>query len=134
MATAKTDKPKAREYRTLTQLMEQPAGECLDALAKVAPAIERVMDKSGLLDMLINKQGTASSTEEAEDIVKTFMQALLRYGMGECQADMLEIIAAINGTTPEQLRRDCTGWELVKMIKAVLTDRDFFTSARALLQ
>lgn len=132
MATAKAEK--AKEYRTLTQLMEQPAGECLDAIARVAPAIERVLDKSGLLDMLIEKQGTADSEDDAGEIVKEFMRALLRYGMGECQGDMVEIIAAINGTTPEQLRKECTGWELVKMIKTILTDRDFFTSVRALLQ
>lgn len=127
MAEKKTEK----KYRTLTEVLDAPAGECLDVVAIAAPAIERLVNKCGLIDYLVENGGTANSVEEAKGYAKIMTSTLLRYALGECQDDAVAIIAAINGITPEELRRKCTGWELVSMIKTMVTDKDFFQSLQA---
>lgn len=127
MAEKKTEK----KYRTLTEVLDAPAGECLDVVAIAAPAIERLVNKCGLIDYLVENGGTANSVEEAKGYAKIMTSTLLRYALGECQDDAVAIIAAINGITPEELRRKCTGWELVSMIKTMVTDKDFFHSLQA---
>lgn len=127
MAEKKTEK----KYRTLTEVLDAPAGECLDVVAIAAPAIERLVNKCGLIDYLVENGGTANSIEEAKGYAKIMTSTLLRYALGECQDDAVAIIAAINGITPEELRRKCTGWELVNMIKTMVTDKDFFQSLQA---
>ena len=128
MAEKKTEKKK---YRTLTEVLDAPAGECLDVVAIAAPAIERLVNKCGLIDYLVENGGTANSVEEAKGYAKIMTSTLLRYALGECQDDAVAIIAAINDITPEELRRECTGWELVSMIKTMVTDKDFFQSLQA---
>ena len=127
MAEKKTEK----KYRTLTEVLDAPAGECLDVVAIAAPAIERLVNKCGLIDYLVENGGTANSVEDAKGYAKIMTSTLLRYALGECQDDAVAIIAAINGITPEELRRKCTGWELVSMIKTMVTDKDFFQSLQA---
>lgn len=127
MAEKKTEK----KYRTLTEVLDAPAGECLDVVAIAAPAIERLVNKCGLIDYLVENGGTANSIEEAKGYAKIMTSTLLRYALGECQDDAVAIIAAINGVTPEELRSKCTGWELVSMIKTMVTDKDFFQSLQA---
>lgn len=127
MAEKKTEK----KYRTLTEVLDAPAGECLDVVAIAAPAIERLVNKCGLIDYLVENGGTANSIEEAKGYAKIMTSTLLRYALGECQDDAVAIIAAINGITPEELRKSCTGWELVSMIRAMVTDKDFFQSLQA---
>ena len=128
MAEKKTDKKK---YRTLTEVLDAPACECLDAVAIAAPAIERMVNKCGIIDYLVENGGKADSMEEAKGYAKIMTSTVLRYALGECQDDAVAIIAAINGITPEELRRECTGWELVSMIRAMVTDKDFFQSLQA---
>ena len=120
-----------KKYRTLTEVLDAPAGECLDVVAIAAPAIERLVNKCGLIDYLVENGGKADSMEEAKGYAKIMTSTLLRYALGECQDDAVAIIAAINGITPEELRRKCTGWELVSMIKTMVTDKDFFQSLQA---
>ena len=120
-----------KKYRTLTEVLDAPAGECLDVVAIAAPAIERLVNKCGLIDYLVENGGTANSVEEAKGYAKIMTSTLLRYALGECQDDAVAIIAAINGITPEELRKSCTGWELVSMIKTMVTDKDFFHSLQA---
>ena len=127
MAEKKTEK----KYRTLTEVLDAPAGECLDVVAIAAPAIERLVNKCGLIDYLVENGGTANSVEEAKGYAKIMTSTLLRYALGECQDDAVQIVAAINGMTAEELRRECTGWELVAMIKTMVTDKDFFQSLQA---
>ena len=122
-----------KAFKTISDLLEQPAGECVDVLAEVAPAIERVANRSGLLDMMVAAQGTANDEAEAEKMVKAFISALLKHALGDCNGDVLTIIAAVNGITVEELRSDYSGWQLVRMVKAIITDKGFFTSLRALL-
>lgn len=120
-----------KSYKTLTDLLNEPAGDCMEAIARVAPAIERVANRSGLLDMLIQQQGTAANEAEAGDIVKEFISALLAHCLGDCKDEMLDIIAAINGMTVEELKENYTGWQLVEMVKSIVTDQDFFTSLQS---
>lgn len=127
MAEKKTEK----KYRTLTEVLDAPAGECLDVVAIAAPAIERLVNKCGLIDYLVENGGTANSLDEAKGYAKIMTSTLLRYALGECQDDAVAIIAAINGITPDELRKSCTGWELVSMIKTMVTDKDFFQSLQA---
>lgn len=127
MAEKKTEK----KYRTLTEVLDAPAGECLDVVAIAAPAIERLVNKCGLIDYLVENGGTANSIEEAKGYAKIMTSTLLRYALGECQDDAVQIVAAINGMTADELRKSCTGWELVSMIKTMVTDKDFFQSLQA---
>lgn len=132
MAEKKQEKQQEeKKYRTLTEVLDAPAGECLDVVAIAAPAIERLVNKCGLIDYLVENGGTANSLDEAKGYAKIMTSTLLRYALGECQGDAVEIIAAINGMSAEELRRECTGWELVSMIKTMVTDKDFFQSLQA---
>lgn len=132
MAEKKQEKQQEeKKYRTLTEVLDAPAGECLDVVAIAAPAIERLVNKCGLIDYLVENGGTANSIDEAKGYAKIMTSTLLRYALGECQDDAVAIISAINGTTPEELRSKCTGWELVSMIRAMVTDKDFFQSLQA---
>lgn len=132
MAEKKQEKQQEeKKYRTLTEVLDAPAGECLDVVAIAAPAIERLVNKCGLIDYLVENGGTANSVEEAKGYAKIMTSTLLRYALGECQGDAVDIIAAINGMSAEELRRECTGWELVSMIKTMVTDKDFFQSLQA---
>ena len=125
------EKKNEKKYRTLTEVLDAPAGECLDVVAIAAPAIERLVNKCGLIDYLVENGGTANSIDEAKGYAKIMTSTLLRYALGECQGDAVEIIAAINGMSAEELRSKCTGWELVSMIKTMVTDKDFFQSLQA---
>lgn len=127
-----TEKQAAKTYKTLSEIMEEPAGECLDIIARVAPALERFISKSGIIRTLIEKQGTASTKEEAAEMAELTAAAILKYALGECQGEAVEIVAAVNGLTVEELRRDYTGWELAKMIKAVVMDKGFLLHVRTL--
>ena len=131
MAEKKQEKQEEKKYRTLTEVLDAPAGECLDVVAIAAPAIERLVNKCGLIDYLVENGGTANSIDDAKGYAKIMTSTLLRYALGECQDDAVAIIAAINDITPEELRRKCTGWELVSMIKTMVTDKDFFQSLQA---
>lgn len=122
-----------KSYRTLSEVMEQPAGECLDIIARVAPAIERFTVKSGIIRALIEKQGTAQTVEAAAEMAELTAAAVLKYALGECQQEAVEVVAAVNGLTVEALRTEYTGWELARMIKAVVCDPGFLSSARKLI-
>jgi hypothetical protein len=130
--TAKSTE-KIKEFRTLSDVMNEPSGECLDIIARVAPAIERFANKSGIIGKILEKQGTAESVEQAVEIVELTASAVLRYALGECQSETVEIVAAVNGLTVDQVRNDYTGWELAKMVKAVVMDKGFLSSVRTLL-
>lgn len=121
-----------RKWRTLSDLMEANSGESLEAVARVAPAIERIITKSGLLRSVLEKGGTARNEAEALDIAESVASALLRYCLGENIGDAVEVLAAINGMTAAELKSSTTTWELVGMVKALVTDEDFFTSLRTL--
>lgn len=121
-----------RKWRTLSDLMEANSGESLEAVARVAPAIERIITKSGLLRSVLEKGGTARNKAEALDMAESVASALLRYCLGENIGDAVEVLAAINGMTAEELKKNTTTWELVGMIKALVTDEGFFTSLRTL--
>lgn len=126
-----TKKPRA--VKTLSEIMEQPSGECLDVIARVAPALERFVNRSGVIRSLIENQGKAATVEEGADMAETMVSVLLRYAMGECQNEAVEIVAAVNGMTVEQLRTECSGWEVARMIKALVGDKGFTSHLRTLL-
>lgn len=127
------EKQQEQSFKTLSDLMEQPAGECLDLIARVAPALERICKKSGIIRTVIATGGTATNLDEALDMAEATATTVLKYALGECQDDAVEIVAAINGLTVEELRGNYSGWQLVKMIKAVVMDKGFLSSARSLL-
>ena len=130
--TAKSTE-KIKEFRTLSDIMNAPSGEGLDIIARVAPAIERFANKSGIIGKILEKQGTATSVEQAVEIAELTASAVLRYALGECQSETVEIVAAVNGLTVDQVRNDYTGWEFAKMVKAVVMDKGFLSSVRTLL-
>lgn len=126
-----TKKPRA--VKTLSEIMEQPSSECLDVIARIAPALERFVTRSGVIRYLIENQGKAATVEEGADMAETMVSVLLRYAMGECQNEAVEIVAAVNGMTVEQLRSECSGWEVARMIKALVGDKGFTSYLRTLL-
>lgn len=128
-----TEQNKEKTFRTLSDVMDAPAGDGMETIARIAPAIEKLATKSGLLDLIIEKQGTAETEAEAVEIVKGALAALMKYGLGECLEDMVEVLAAINGRTVEELKADYTGWDVVRMAKAVISDKAFFSLLRTLL-
>lgn len=131
MTNNKETKPRA--CKTLSEIMEQPSGECLDIIARVAPAIERFTTKSGVIRSLIESEGKAATVEEGAKMAETMVSVILRYALGECQNEAVEIVAAVNGLTVEQLRKECSGWEVARMIKALVSDKGFLSSLRTLL-
>jgi hypothetical protein len=133
MTEKKQQTAEPRAYKTLSDLMEQPSGECLDVIARVAPALERFVNRSGVIRSLLENQGKANTEAEAVDMAETMVSAILRYAMGECQSEAVEIVAAVNGMTVKQLRAECNGWEVARMIKALVSDKGFFSSLRTLL-
>lgn len=122
-----------KKYRTISDVMNQPADETLAVIATIAPAIERVATKSGLLHLILEKQGTAASDAEAIEIVEGAVSALMRYALGECMDEMKAIIAAVNGLTPEEMGQRFNGWDVVNAAKAIITDKDFFSLLRSLI-
>lgn len=131
MTEKKETKPRAA--MTLSEIMAQPSGECLDIIARVAPAIERFAMKSGVIRSLIENEGRANTIEEGAKMAEEMASVFLRYALGECQNEAVEIVAAVNGLTAEQLRSECSGWEVAKMIKALVSDKGFLSSLRTLL-
>lgn len=122
-----------KKYRTISDVMSQPADETLAVIATIAPAIERVATKSGLLHLILEKQGTAATDAEAVEIVEGAVSALMRYALGECMDDMKAIIAAVNGLSVEEMGKRYTGWDVVNAAKAIITDKDFFSLLRSLI-
>ena len=122
-----------KKFRTISDVMGQDANESMAVIATIAPAIERVATKSGLLHLILEKQGTAKTDAEAIEIVEGAVSALMRYALGECMDDMKAIIAAVNGLTVEELGEQFTGWDVVGAAKAIVTDKDFFSLLRSLI-
>ena len=88
--------------------------------------------KSGILRTVLNAGGTARSKKEALDIAEGVVSALLRHCLGENIDDAVEIVAAVNGMTADELKAEVSTMELVRMVKAMVTDEGFFTSLRTL--
>lgn len=122
-----------KKFRTVSDVMSQNAEESMAVIATIAPAIERIATKSGLLHLIVEKQGTAADSAEAGVIVEGAISALMRYALGECMDDMKSIIAAVNGLTVEEMGEQFTGWDVVSAAKTIITDKDFFSLLRSLI-
>ena len=131
--TEKNKEAKPRACKTLSDIMAQPSGECLDVIARIAPALERIVTKCGVIRFLLENQGRANTVEEGVEMAEMMASVILRYAMGECQAEAVEIVTAVNGMTVDQLRSECNGWEVARMIKALVGDKGFTSSLRTLL-
>lgn len=133
MTKENSKQTKPRAVKTLSEIMAQPSGECLDVIARVAPAIDRFTVKSGVIRSLIESEGKAATVEEGVEMAEMMASVILRYALGECQDEAVEIVAAVNGLTVDQLRSECSGWEVARMIKALVSDKGFLSSLRTLL-
>ena len=131
--TKENKEAKPRACKTLSDIMAQPSGECLDVIARIAPALERIVTKCGVIRFLLENQGRANTVEEGVEMAEMMASVILRYAMGECQAEAVEIVAVVNGMTVDQLRSECNGWEVARMIKALAGDKGFTSSLRTLL-
>lgn len=117
-----------KEFRTLSDVLDAPAEEGLHVIAACAGAIERIDAKAGIIDFIIDNQGAAVNAEEGGELVKHLIRIMLKHALGDCMGDCLQIVAAVNNTTPEKLKKEHTGGELVKMVKAIISDKAFFSS------
>ena len=136
-----------KTYKTLTDLLNAPARESMAAIARVAPAIERIARSSGIFDLVFSNavmdvydakaQGKGATKKQAEALKETGVEITLRvlkYGLGENLSDMQEIIAAINGITVDELLDAYTTAEIIKMVKAIVSDQGFLSSLATLTE
>jgi hypothetical protein len=127
------EKTEPRAYRTLSDVLEMPVEEGAQILARVAPALERFARKSGIFSVMFEMAGTASSEAEAAKMGEEVALLVLRYALGECLEDMQEIIAAINGMSKEDLKKNYTVADVIRMIKSMVGDKGFLSSVRTLI-
>lgn len=137
-----------KTYRTVTDVLNMPAGESEPLIMRAAPAIARVADSIGVLDTFFDRDYvifseparfaglTAKERERIEtkvlDMGKDTVRAFLSKGLGECLPDVKEIIAAINGMGLAELNERYTTLEVIAMAKAVITDQGFLSFAATL--
>lgn len=138
----------SKGYKTLSQLMDAPAGECMQAIARVAPAIGTIAEKTGIFKLLFSdtvikansqsymRHATKKERERiADEMASTGEQILLRLlkvGLGECLPEMQEVLAAINGISRDELLAKYSTREIIGMVKEVLGDDGFLSSMRTL--
>lgn len=136
---------KAKTYRTITDLLNMPAGEAEPLIMRAAPAIERVADACGLFDTFFDPDFVAyqdkrafaklnkAERERVEAKVlgmgKEIMRKLMAKGLGECLPDVVDVLAAVQGVTADELRATYTTLEVIGMAKAVLSDQGFLSFA-----
>lgn len=137
-----------KTYRTLTDLLNMPAGEAEPLIMRAAPAIERVADAVGLFDTFfdsdfITYQDKATfmgrSKAERERIEakvlgmgKDLMRNLMAKALGECLPDVVDVLAAVQGVSVREFRERYTTLEVISMARAIIGDPGFFTFAATL--
>ena len=135
----------AKTYRTLTDLLNMPAGEAEPLIMRAAPALERVADACGLFDTFFDKDFLTAQDpramaklnkaerERVEARVlamgKELTRKLFAKGLGECLPDVIDVLAAIQGVSASELKASRTTLEVINMAKAVLSDPGFFSFA-----
>lgn len=132
-----------KTFRTISEIMEMPAGESEPIIMRAAPAIGRVADAVGLFDIFFNKDVITSKNADAmaklsakerqrvADSVlnqgKELTSKLLTIGLGPSFPDFKEIVAAINGITLDELNKNYTTADLIDAIKTLLNDKGFLS-------
>lgn len=146
MAESKQE-TQGKTYRTLTQVMQAPARESMPIIARIAPAIERIVTKTGILKLMFsntvalasNQRAMAKLSEkkqaeiraEMEGIGEQAVSALLK-SLGDCMPEYEEILAAINGVSVDELLDNYSMSDIVNMIKTIVSDNGFLSSLRTL--
>lgn len=140
-------KPAKAIYKTLTEIMAAPARESMPIVARIAPAMEQIAAKTGILSLMFsetvalatNAAALAKLNEGERAAVRADMAALgeqvtlkLLGSIGSCMPEYQEILAALNGITVDELLDNYTAKDIIEMIKAVITDNDFLASLRTL--
>lgn len=140
-----TAKNNEKTYRTLTEIMAAPAGESLETIARVAAPIERIISGTGALKLLFNEtvataqdpKALAKMTDEERAEINNKMieigaevVALLLRSLADYMPECKEVLAAVNGVTVAELEESYTGFEIVRMVKALVSDEGFLSSVR----
>ena len=139
-----------RSFRTVSDVLNMPAGESEPIIMRAAPAIGRVVEAVGLLDVFfdsdfatyqsaremakLSKKERERVTEHVLSMGKGLTAALLTKGLGECLPDVKEIIAAVNGLTLAELNANYSTLEIIAAAKALLKDEGFLSLARGFMQ
>ena len=146
--TATTKEVTARAYKTLGEIMNAPARESMPIIARVAPAIESIATKTGILSLMFDNAVVTATNAAAMQKLPKEQQAkvrgdLMKIGenvtiklvgsIGSCMPEYQEILAAINGITVDELLDNYTAKQIIEMIKTVVSDKDFLTSVRTLV-
>lgn len=134
-----------KTYRTVSDVLNMPAGEAEPLIMRAAPAIERVASAVGVFDTFFDPdyvkyqdRATFARLDEAEreritnkvlNMGKNILQQLLGKALGECLPDVMEVLAAVNGITVAQLKATYTTLEVINMAKAVIGDPGFLSFA-----
>ena len=123
-----------KEFRTLSDVLAAPAEEGLAVIAVCAPAICRIDEKSGIIDFMLENQGRAVDEQQGADLVAGLLRIVLKHCLGDCMDDCVEVLAAVNGMTVEQLKKEYSSADIIRMVKRLVSDKDFFTSLRTLAE
>lgn len=142
-----TEESSKAEYRTLSDILDMSAKEGAPIVARIAPAIDEIATKTGILKLVFNNtvaiannpraMARMSAKEQAKikaqmaGIGESVLSALMQ-SMGTCMPQYVEVLAAINGMTARELEERCTMRELVDMVKALVSDAAFLDSVQTL--
>lgn len=140
-----TEKTEAKKYRTVTEVMEMPAGESLAIIAAIAAPVERIVSGSGALKLLFNETVAVANDPEAMESMTAKQRAAINAKMIDLGAEVIallirslseympeckEILAALNGVTVKQLEEEYNGLEVIKMVRELVSDQGFLSLAR----
>lgn len=136
----------SKTYRTLTEVLNMPAGESEPIIMRAAPAIASVADGVGLFDAFFDedflklqdskafaklpKKEQQRIESKVSEMGKTLSKNLLAKGLGECLPDVKDILAAINGVTLAELNERYSTLEVIAMARALLSDKGFLSLVR----
>lgn len=133
--------------RTFSDVMALPAREGAPIVARVAPAVNEIVEKTGILKLLFNNVVATVNDPRAMAKLNAKEQAKLRArmvsigeqiisvvlkSMGECMPQYLEILAALNGVSTDELQDRYTTGQLFDMVKTLVTDSGFLASVQTL--
>lgn len=130
-------------YRTVSDVLNMPAGEAEPLIMRAAPAIERVASAVGLFDTFfdpdyvkyqdraafarLSESERERITNKVLDMGKGMLQKLLAKALGECLPDVMEVLAAVNGITVAELKARYNTLEVISMAKAIMGDPGFLS-------
>ena len=136
-----------KKYRTLTDVLNMPAGESEPIIMRAAPAISRVCDAIGVFDVIFSNDFIAMQSATFEKLPakeqkrikanvlimgKSLTRGLLEKGFGDSLPDVKEVLAAVQGISLDELNAKNSTLEVLGMARELVTDKGFLSLVRTL--